>query len=61
MHSTLDFWLYDNSNLCAVHKVAMQMLESVATLLNPQPTGNFSGIKMYTLESEIDHEKINQH
>ena len=29
-----------------------------AALPNPQPTGNFFCIKMDTLESEIDHEKI---
>ena len=66
MNSIPDFLLNDCSNLRAIHKIAMQILNSAAApaaphdaLLNPQPTGNFSGIKMYTLESEIDHEKIN--
>ena len=27
----------------------------LAALLNPQPIGNFSGTKMYTLKSKIDH------
>ena len=31
MHSTPDFWLYDSSNLCAIHKIAMQILPSAAT------------------------------
>ena len=65
MNCDSDFGLYNCFNLRAVRKIALQTFNSAtgpaappAALLPPQPTGNFSGIKMYTLESEIDHEKI---
>ena len=65
MNCDSDFLLYDCSNLRAVRNIALQIFNSAAgpaappaALLHPQPTRNFFGIKMYTLESEIDHEKI---
>ena len=57
--SESNFMKHDHTNLCAPQKQATQILHSPAALpanlLNPQPTENFSGIKIYDLENEIDH------
>ena len=52
MKSNLDFFLYDHSNLCAVHKIAMQILNShVPTsipLPAPPPSASFKPPKLVT-------------
>ena len=50
------------TNLYALQEQNTQILHSPAAppadVLNPQPTGNFSGTKIYNLESEIAHQSI---